>query len=80
MVYAREAEAILTDDRAFLNFLGEAGIRTVVPVAAIVLLAEGGKPSAGEAAEALGRIRGTVRREVYEAAMEELAGLKEERG
>ncbi len=80
VMYAREAEAILTDDRAFLNVLEEVGITTVVPVAVIVGLAEGAKISAEEAIEALGRIRGSVRREVYEAAMEELTTLKEEKG
>ena len=80
VMYAREADAILTDDRAFLKVLEEAGIRTVVPVAVIVGLAEGAKISAEEATEALGRIRDCVRREVYEPAMEELTTLKEERG
>jgi hypothetical protein len=54
-------------------------VRALVPAAAIVLLAEGGAVSVEEAVEALGRIEGSVRREVYEAAMEELSRMREER-
>lgn len=73
------ADAVLTDDRAFLGVLARAGIVALVPAAAIVSLAEAGAMSLEEAAAALGRIEDSVRREVYEAAMEELAGMREER-
>ena len=83
VLFAREAEAVLTDDRAFLNVLGRAGIRTLTPAAAIVSLFESGRLSRMEAIEALGSIEGLLREEVYEAAMEGLIGSrkqKEERG
>ncbi len=72
-------DAILTDDRAFLGILAGAGVRAMVPAAAIVLLAERKAVSVEEAVEALGRIRGSIRREVYEVAMTELAGMREEK-
>ena len=83
VLLAREADAVLTDDRAFLNVLGRAGIRTLTPAAAIVSLFESDRLSRMEAIEALGTIEGLLREEVYEAAMEGLIGSrkqKEERG
>jgi len=83
VLFAREADAVLTDDRAFLNVLGRAGIRTLTPAAAIVSFFESGRLSRMEAIEALGSIEGLLREEVYEAAMEGLIGSrkqKEERG
>jgi hypothetical protein len=79
VAYESGADAILTDDRAFLGFLTGAGMGALVP-AAIVLLVERGAVSAEGAVEALGRIEGSIRSEVYEAAMEDLAGMREERG
>lgn len=75
LFFARRAEAVLTDDRAFANLLLREGLTVLVPTAAIVLLAEGGKMSAGEALGALRKIEGLVRRDVYEAAMEELGRM-----
>ena len=83
VLFAREADAVLTDDRAFLNVLGRAGIRTLTPAAAIVALFESDRLSRMEAIEALGTIEGLLREEVYEAAMEGLIGPRkqnEERG
>jgi predicted nucleic acid-binding protein len=80
VAYESGADAILTDDRAFLGFLAGAGMRVVVPAAAIVMLAGRGALSVEGAMEALGRIEGSIRSEVYEAAMEDLAGMREERG
>jgi hypothetical protein len=83
VLFAREADAVLTDDRAFLNVLGRAGIRTLTPAAAIVSLFESDRLSRTEAIEALGSIEGLLREEVYEAAMEGLIGSRkqeEERG
>jgi predicted nucleic acid-binding protein len=80
VAYESEADAILTDDRAFLGFPAGAGMRVVVPAAAIVMLAGRGALSVEGAMEALGRIEGSIRSEVYEAAMEDLAGMREERG
>jgi hypothetical protein len=80
LAYESEADAILTDDRAFLGFLAGAGMGALVPAAAIILLVERGALSAEGAMEALGRIEGSIRSEVYEAAMEDLAAMREERG
>lgn len=80
VAYESEADAILTDDRAFLGFLAGSGIRALVPAAAIVLLVERGALSVEGAVEALVRIKGSIRSEVYEAAMEDLAAMREERG
>lgn len=80
VAYESEADAILTDDRAFLGLLAGAGMVALVPAASIVLLAKRGALSVEGAVEALGRIEGSIRREVYEAAMEDLAGMREERG
>jgi hypothetical protein len=80
VAYESGADAILTDDRAFLGFLAGAGMGALVPAAAIILLVERGAVSVEGAVEALGRIEGSIRSEVYEAAMEDLAGMREERG
>ena len=83
VLFAREADAVLTDDRAFLNVLGRAGIRTLTPAVAIVSLFESDILSRAKAIEALGSIEGLLREEVYEAAMEGLIGSRkqnEERG
>jgi predicted nucleic acid-binding protein len=77
VLFAREADAVLTDDRAFLNLLGRARIRTLVPAAAIVSLFETDRLRRAKAIEALGRIEGLLRHEVYEAAMEGLIRPKE---
>jgi hypothetical protein len=82
VLLAREAGAVLTDDRVFANLLVREGMTALLPTAAIVLLAERGRMSAGEAAGALERIEGIVRRDAYEAAMEDLrrmSGTEEER-
>ncbi len=78
--FASGADAVLTDDRAFLGVLTRAGIAALVPAAAIVSLADAGSMSLEEAVAALGRIEDSMRREVYETAVQELDALREERG
>lgn len=73
--FAREADAILTDDRAFANLLGREGLRALVPAAAIVLMAEAGKVTVEEAVDALGKLESLVRSDVYQAAMEDLENM-----
>jgi predicted nucleic acid-binding protein len=80
VAYESGADAVLTDDRALLGVLARAGMRALVPAAVIVLLAGRGAVSVEEAWRALGRIEGFIRREVYEAAMEDLTGMRKERG
>lgn len=79
VLFANEADAVLTDDRAFLNLLGRAGIRTLVPAATMVFLFESSDLSKAEALKALGRIEELLRAEVYEAAMEELINSAKEK-
>lgn len=73
--YAREADAVLTDDRAFVSLLGRTEATVLLPTAAIVLLAKSGRMDVEEALAALYRIERLVRREVYEQAEEELNTL-----
>lgn len=79
--YAHEADALLTDDQAFVGLLrgAEPPLPALLPTAAIVALAEAGDMAVVDAREALGKIEPLLRGEAYEAAMEELKGL-EKRG
>jgi predicted nucleic acid-binding protein len=77
--FAAGADTVLTDDRAFLGVLTRAGVAALVPAAAMLSLAEAGAMSLEEAVAALGKIEGSVRREVYETAMQELETIREER-
>lgn len=79
--FARGADAILTDDGAFLRLLADARppVPSLVPTAAIVGLAEAGGLSFGAAGEALEKIEPFVRSEAYEAAMNELNEIAERR-
>lgn len=79
LFFERRADAILTDDRAFLGLLSSAGVPALVPTAAVSALAASGAISPARAKEALGRIRGLVRTGAYEAAMEELREVEEAR-
>ncbi len=76
------ADAILTDDRAFLGLLAgsEPPVPALVPTAAIVALAESGHLTVGGAREALDRIKPSVRVDAFRAAMgglEEMDNAKE---
>lgn len=77
--FAHGADAILTDDRAFLTLLAGTSppVPALVPTAAIVALAEGGKMPVAEAKDALARIEHSVRADAYGAAMQELEKLEE---
>jgi len=75
ILHARGADAVLTDDRAFVNLLRRTQTRVLLPAAAIVLLARSGRIAAEDAIAALGRIEHLVRRDVYEEARQELKGL-----
>ncbi|HEX5847967.1 MAG TPA: hypothetical protein VFY59_02130 [Rubrobacter sp.] len=79
--FAAEADAVLTDDRAFLGLLAGADppVPALVPAAAIVALAEGGLVTIDEAREALAEIEPAIRRGAYEAAMEDLEMMERAR-
>src|SRR5919199_5239322 len=80
--YARGANAVLTDDRAFLGLLAEAEppVPALVPTVAIVTLAEGGRLSVDRAREALSKLEPWVRADAYGAAMEELEEMQKAEG
>ena len=79
--YAAEADAVLTDDRAFLGLLGGADppVPALVPAASMVALAEGGRMTVDEAREALSEIEPSIRRDAYAAAMEDLETMQRAR-
>lgn len=79
--YSHGADAVLTDDRAFLGVLAgsEPPVPALVPTAAIVGLTEGGHLSVGEAKEALSRLRPSVRGDAFRAAMGELEEIERAR-
>jgi hypothetical protein len=66
---------VLTDYRVFANLLRRVETTVLLPVAAIVLLAESGRITAEDAITALERIECIVRRVVYEEAKQELREL-----
>ena len=80
VAYESGVDVILTDERAFHGFLARAGMGALVPAVASVLLDERGAESVEGAVEALGSIEGSIHSEVHEAAMKDLAGMREERG
>jgi hypothetical protein len=80
--YAVGADAMLTDDRAFLSLLASAEppLPAMVPAAAIVALAEGGWMTVEEAREALGKLKPSIRGDAYAAAMEDLETMQSAKG
>ena len=76
--YVVGADAVLTDDRAFLGLLAGADppVPALVPAAAIVALAEGGWMTVEEAREALGKLKPSIRGDVHAAAMEDLETMQ----
>ena len=80
--YAAGADAVLTDDRAFLRLLADADppVPALVPTAAIVALAEGDRTTVDEARDALGKLKPSIRGDVHAAAMEDLETMQRARG
>jgi hypothetical protein len=80
--YAAGADAVLTDDRAFLRLLADADppVPALVPTAAIVALAEGDRMTVDEARDALGKLKPSIRGDVRAAAMEDLETMQRARG
>jgi hypothetical protein len=79
--YAVGADAVLTDDHAFLGLLASTAppLPALVPAAAIVALAEGGWMTVEEARESLGKLETSIRRDAYAAAMEDLETMQRAR-
>lgn len=78
LFFVRSADAIVTDDRAFLGLLAEADppVPVLVPAAAIVSLVEADRLSIEEAREALGKLEGAVRKSVLAAALGEIDAIE----
>ncbi len=79
--YAVGADAVLTDDRAFLGLLAGADppVPALVPAAAIIALAEGDWMTVEEARDALGKLKPSIRGNVHAAAMEDLETMQRTR-
>lgn len=77
---AHGADAVLTDDRAFLGLLAglDPPVPTLVPTAAILGLVEGDRLTVEEAREALDRVKPSVRGDAFQAARDELDEMERE--
>ena len=72
------ADAVLTDDQAFLGFLAgsKPPVPAVVPTAAVVGLAESGHFTLSEARTALGKLESSVREDAFRVAVGELEEIE----
>jgi hypothetical protein len=76
-VYNEEgADAVLSDDRVFLRFLGERSIPYLTPASTVMGLMGSGRLDPKEGLAALERLRGHVRDSVYREARKELERQK----
>ncbi|KXB06180.1 hypothetical protein AKJ51_04065 [candidate division MSBL1 archaeon SCGC-AAA382A20] len=66
------SDALISDDRAFLNFLESKGIPFITPANVIVEMKNQGQIPRDRAVEALGRMEKYIRNEVYEKSIEEV--------
>lgn len=76
LYFAEGADAILSDDRVFLNFLSRHSVSYGTPVNVVVGLAKSERVSLKEGLEALEKTSGFVRADVYERAKAELEELR----
>ena len=72
LYFASGADALVTDDAAFLDVLTEADIPALPPALVILVLQEQGHLSARDALAGLERLRPFIRPEVYRAARTDL--------
>lgn len=78
LYFAEGADAVLSDDRVFLNFLSRHSVPFVTPVNVVVALTRYGRLSFEEGSKALDRLSVYVRSEAYERARTELEELRKE--
>ena len=76
LFFVEEANAIITDDRASLKVLERAGLPALPPALVLVELARRGGIQLVEAENALERMKGLIRADVYQLAREDLGGLR----
>lgn len=76
LYFSEEADAILSDDRAFLGLLEAHGIPYLTPAAAVVALFEWGILQREEAFRALDSLRPLIRTGQYQAALQDLQDLE----
>jgi hypothetical protein len=77
LYFSESADAVVSDDRVFLSFLGRHSVPFLTPVNVIVGLAIAGQINFEKGFEALERLREYVGAEVYEGARKELEDLRE---
>lgn len=75
LFFNKEADAIITDDRAFLKVLERAKLPALPPALALVKLASSGGIQLKEAKSALERMRRLIRADVYQQARRDLEEL-----
>lgn len=75
--FTEQADAVLSDDQAFLSALEAQGIPFLTPAAVLVFLAERKLITLTEAYEALERLRPLIRSDQYEMARQDLNSLTE---
>lgn len=78
LYFTEKADAVLSDDRVFLNFLDRHSVPSVAPVNVVVALTRSGRVSFEEGSKALNRLSVYVREEVYERARVELEDMRKE--
>lgn len=76
LYFAERSDAVLSDDRVFLNFLSRHSVPFLTTVSVAVGLAKSGRASRKEGLEALEKMSGFVRADVYERAKAELEELR----
>lgn len=72
LFFDKEADAIISDDRSFLNLLEDEGIAFFNPANAIVELTKRGRIKREEGLNALARIKELIRKYVYEKPKKEM--------
>ena len=78
LYFTEQADAVLSDDWVFLNFLGRHSIPFVASVNVVVALTGSGRLSFEEGSKALERLSVYVRSEVLERARIELEDIRKE--
>jgi hypothetical protein len=76
LYFSEQADALLSDDRAFLHLLGMHQIPALTPAAVVVTLCAWGLMTVPHARQALRALRPLIRLDQYHAAWADLAALE----